>query len=246
MIQKIASLSQSIAKLSQQKEFNNALPVLLHILEKQSKNTYKVKIGNLITQTKSQKELIVGARYFANLQKSSVGTLLLSNLNAYPKSLEIFQDAPFKLSFENLKELFSSTDGFLKEWKEFLLDKFIHASDKNDFLFFGNMLLSLQKNVISLIVNQDRKDHILQIKKHEKHNLEFYALYPNLGSLNGVVYKTSDNTLGLNLNTSFENTQTLLKNNLKSLKIFDIMQINLQPNIEPLYAFESSLLDLRG
>ncbi|MCE3038918.1 hypothetical protein [Helicobacter anatolicus] len=246
MIQKIASLSQSISKLSHQKDFNNTLPVLLNVLEKQGKDLYKIKIGNLITQTKSQKDLIVGAQYFANLQKSSIGTLLLNQLTPYPKNLEILQDSPLKLSFQNLKEIFSKGEGFIGEWKEFLLNQFSDAPDKNSFLFFGNLLLSLQKNVISFNIYEDKKNYFLQLEKRQEESLGFYALYPNLGPLSGVVYKTLEKDIGLNLQASFESTKNLLKNHAKDLKLFHRVEISLQKHIEPLYQFTQNLLDLRG
>ncbi|MCE3037266.1 hypothetical protein LW135_05405 [Helicobacter sp. faydin-H20] len=246
MIQKITSLSQSISKLSHQKDFNNTLPVLLNVLEKQGKDLYKIKIGNLTTQTKSQKDLIVGAQYFANLQKSSIGTLLLNQLTPYPKNLEILQDSPLKLSFQNLKEIFSKGEDFIGEWKEFLLNQFSDAPDKNSFLFFGNLLLSLQKNVISFNIYEDKKNYFLQLEKRQEESLGFYALYPNLGPLSGVVYKTLEKDIGLNLQASFESTKNLLKNHTKDLKLFHRIEISLQKNIEPLYHFTQNLLDLRG
>ncbi|CBG40550.1 hypothetical protein [Helicobacter mustelae] len=243
MIQKIASLSQSIQKLSQHQEINNTLPVLIHVLQKQSKDLYQIKIGNLITQTKSQKELMIGAKYLATLQKNPTGTLILSHLWLYPKALESLQNAPLKFSINDLKELLKNPEKFHEEWKSFLVEKFAHAPSKQEFLFFGNMLLSLQKNITSLVIDQDGKNHILQIKKMPQQSLEFYALYPNLGAISGLVYK-SQGGVGLNLNVPFANVKNLLEKHLDTLHFFAQKQITLTPNIPPLFSFEDNLLDL--
>lgn len=248
MIEKISSLLQNISKSANTKEINNTLPILLHILKKEGKDTYFIKMGNLQTKTKSQKELIIGAKYLANVNKSSVGSILLSNLTPYPKILDDIKEAPLKLKHEELKNFLSKdAKDFTQEWKNFLLDHFVQASNKNDFLFFGNMLLSLQKEILTLIVSEENKDSLLQIKKNKTlSQLEFYALYPHLGDINGIVSLDADKNLTLKLEVKFESIKNLLEKNLSSLDLFSQVHIIKSENISPLFSFEDHLLNLKG
>lgn len=248
MISKIAALIQNFSNLSTTKEFNNALPVLLHILKKEGKELYTIKMGNIVTKTKSQKELIIGAKYFANVTKSSVDSILLRNLVLYPKTLENLKEAPLKLQYQELQTFLSKdAKNFFEEYKNLMLDYFANSHTKNEFLFFGNMLLSLQKEILSLVVNQNNKESFLQIKKNKQNNiLEFYALYPNLGNLNGMVYKLEDSGIGLKIQTEFESVKELLEYHCKELESFSQILITKTTNIEPLYLFEDHLLNLRA
>ncbi len=246
MISKIASLSQNITKIAQNKEFNNTLPTLLKILSKEGKDLYSIKLGNLAQQTKSLKELQVGARYFANISKSSVGTTLISNLTPYPEHLNNLESSPLRFKYNELKSLLESKD-FPKEYKDFLAQQFIHANNKNDFFFYGNMLLALQKNIYSFTIDENGRNKILQIKtKNNSNYLEFYALFPSLGNISGMVYYDKDKGMGLNLNTHFKSVKNLLERNLDSLHNFKLINICVQDNIPPLFILEEHLLNITG
>ena len=247
MIAKVSALMQNLAKTASAKEFNNALPVLLHILKKEGKDLYSIKMGNLTTQTKSQKELTIGAKYFANVARSSVGSILLSQLAPYPKALESLTNATLKMRHEELQNFLAKDAGnFLEEYKGFLLEHFANASNKNEFLFFGNMLLSLQKEVLTLVIQEGGRDSLLQTKRgKEPSELEFYALYPNLGSLSGVVYQ-KDGGVGLRIQTSFISVQKILQKHASALGYFSQVDILHTPNIEPFFLPQTHLLDLLG
>lgn len=246
MISKVASLSQNITKIAQNKEFNNTLPVLLKILSKEGGDLYSIKIGNLTQQTKSLKELQIGARYFANISKSSVGTTLISNLTPYPEHLSNLISSPLRFKHNELKALLESKD-FGKDYKDFLTQQFVQANNKNDFFFYGNMLLALQKNIYNFIVDENGRNKILQIKaKNTSSHLEFYALFPALGNISGMVYYDKDAQMGLNLNTHFKSVKSLLERNLDSLHGFKQINISVQENIPPLFTLEDHLLNITG
>lgn len=247
MIEKISSLLQNIAKTNHTKEINSTLPILLHILKKESKDTYLIKMGNLQTTTKSQKELSIGGKYLANVTKSSVGSILLSNLAPYPKLLDEIKNSPIKLTPQDLKDFLSKDyKHFLEEWKGFLLEHLTQAPTRESFLFFGNLLLSLQKEVLTLIMNEDKKENLLQIKKKKSNQqLEFYALYPHLGGINGLIYK-KDTDLMLRLEVTFDSIKSLLEKHITSLNLFSQVDIFKRESIEPLFGFENHLLDLRS
>ncbi|WP_104697066.1 MULTISPECIES: hypothetical protein [unclassified Helicobacter] len=247
MIEKISSLLQNISKISHTKEINNTLPILLQVLKKESKDIYLIKMGNMQTTTKSQKELLIGGKYLANVTKSSIGSILLSNLTPYPKLLDEIGNSPIKLTHHDLKKFLNKDYKiFLEEWKTFLLEHLSQAPTRENFLFLGNMLLSLQKEILTLIVNEDKKDNLLQIKKKKsRQELEFYALYPHLGSIDGLIYQKGQD-LGLRLIVTFDSVKNLLEKNISSLDSFSQIDIFKTETIEPLFNFKDHLLDLRS
>ena len=245
MIQKITSLTQNLNKIAHSKEFNNTLPILLKILKKEGKDLYSIKIGNITQQTKSLKELQVGARYFATISKSSTETTLISNLTPYPKGLNsLMESAPLRLKSNELKTILQD-DKTLNQWKDHLIQEFLTAQNKSGFLFYGNMLLGLQKNIFNFIVDENAHQKILQIKtKKNLPKLEFYALFPNLGGISGFVW-LEDQQLHLSLQTQFRSVQTLLQRNINQLKAFERIEIIYNDNLSPLFCFEDHLLNLK-
>lgn len=245
MISRITALTQNLTKISQNKDFNNTLPVLLKILNKESKDHYSIKIGNLTQQTKSLKELQIGARYFANISKSSVGTTLISNLTPYPEKFGDLDLSPLRFTHASLKKFFDKDK--LLEYKDFLTQQFLQAPNRNDFLFYGNTLLALQKNIYHFVVDENGQNKILQLKaKKGKQSLEFYALFPNLGSLSGLVYYDENQDLSLRLITHFHSVKRLLEKKIENLKGFHNVEILVQNDIPPLFVFDEHLLNIKG
>lgn len=223
--------------------FNATLPILLKVLEKQDKDLFLLQVGNRIIPTKSEQDLKINQPYFAIMQRNQLGDIVLKNLVPAPKILDALDDLP-ALEMKKLKEILSAKDNTpLKEYKEFLSEKLVHAKNSQEFLNTANMLLSLQSQVLSFVVENERKKAFLQIKA-KKQSVDFYALYPNLGEIGGVIY-LKEKEKQLFLKTSLQRTKEVLKEAQNTLLGFSFVEIVCEKT-PMLFAFEERLLDTIG
>ncbi|WRA22653.1 hypothetical protein KVK48_04180 [Helicobacter pylori] len=223
--------------------FNATLPILLKVLEKQDKDLFLLQVGNKIIPTKSEQELKINQPYFATMQRNQLGDIVLKNLVPAPKILDALDDLP-ALEMKKLKEILSAKDNTpLKEYKEFLSEKLIHAKNSQEFLNTANMLLSLQSQVLSFVVENERKKAFLQMKA-KKQSVDFYALYPNLGEIGGVIY-LKEKEKQLFLKTTLQRTKEVLKEAQNTLLGFSFVEIACEKT-PMLFAFEERLLDTLG
>ncbi|MGL2360665.1 hypothetical protein ACOWK0_03605 [Helicobacter pylori] len=223
--------------------FNAALPILLKVLEKQDKDLFLLQVGNRIIPTKSEQELKINQPYFATMQRNQLGDIVLKNLVPAPKILDALDDLP-AIEMKQIKEILSAKDNTpLKEYKEFLSEKLIHAKSSQEFLNTANMLLSLQSQVLSFVVENERKKAFLQMKA-KKQSVDFYALYPNLGEIGGVIY-LKEKEKQLFLKTTLQRTKEVLKEAQNTLLGFSFVEIACEKT-PMLFAFEERLLDTLG
>ncbi|WP_100978271.1 hypothetical protein [Helicobacter pylori] len=223
--------------------FNAALPILLKVLEKQDKDLFLLQVGNRIIPTKSEQELKINQPYFAIMQRDRLGDIVLKNLVPAPKILDALNDLP-TLEMKQIKEILSAKDNTpLKEYKEFLSEKLVHAKNSQEFLNTANMLLSLQSQVLSFVVENERKKAFLQMKA-KKQSVDFYALYPNLGEIGGVIY-LKEKEKQLFLKTTLQRTKEVLKEAQNTLLGFSFVEIVCEKT-PMLFAFEERLLDTIG
>ncbi|WP_120894850.1 hypothetical protein [Helicobacter pylori] len=223
--------------------FNAALPILLKVLEKQDKDLFLLQVGNRIIPTKSEQELKINQPYFATMQRNQLGDIVLKNLVPAPKILDALDDLP-TLEMKQIKEILSAKDNTpLKEYKEFLSEKLVHAKSSQEFLNTANMLLSLQSQVLSFVVENERKKAFLQVKA-KKQSVDFYALYPNLGEIGGVIY-LKEKEKQLFLKTTLQRTKEVLKEAQNTLLGFSSVEIVCEKT-PMLFAFEERLLDTIG
>ncbi len=223
--------------------FNATLPILLKVLEKQDKDLFLLQVGNKIIPTKSEQELKINQPYFAIMQRNQLGDIVLKNLVPAPKILDALDDLP-AIEMKKLKEILSAKDNTpLKEYKEFLSEKLIHAKNSQEFLNTANMLLSLQSQVLSFLVENERKKAFLQMKA-KKQSVDFYALYPNLGEIGGVIY-LKEKEKQLFLKTTLQRTKEVLKEAQNTLLGFSSVEIVCEKT-PMLFAFEEHLLDTLG
>ncbi|WQV86743.1 hypothetical protein KVM76_02775 [Helicobacter pylori] len=223
--------------------FNAALPILLKVLEKQDKDLFLLQVGNKIIPTKSEQELKINQPYFATMQRNQLGDIVLKNLVPAPKILDGLDDLP-AIEMHKLKEILSAKDNTpLKEYKEFLSEKLVHAKSSQEFLNTANMLLSLQSQVLSFVIENERKKAFLQMKA-KKQSVDFYALYPNLGEIGGVIY-LKEKEKQLFLKTTLQRTKEVLKEAQSTLLGFSFVEIACEKT-PMLFAFEERLLDTLG
>ncbi len=223
--------------------FNATLPILLKVLEKQDKDLFLLQVGNKIIPTKSEQELKINQPYFAIMQRNQLGDIVLKNLVPAPKILDALNDLP-AIEMNKIKEILSAKDNTpLKEYKEFLSEKLVHAKNSQEFLNTANMLLSLQSQVLSFVIENERKKAFLQIKA-KKQSVDFYALYPNLGEIGGVIY-LKEKEKQLFLKTTLQRTKEILKEAQNTLLGFSSVEIVCEKT-PMLFAFEERLLDTLG
>ncbi|MCQ2627183.1 hypothetical protein JT216_05715 [Helicobacter pylori] len=223
--------------------FNAALPILLKVLEKQDKDLFLLQVGNKIIPTRSEQELKINQPYFAIMQRDRLGDIVLKNLVPAPKILDALDDLP-TIEMHKLKEILSAKDNTpLKEYKEFLSEKLVHAKNSQEFLNTANMLLSLQSQVLSFVIENERKKAFLQMKA-KKQSVDFYALYPNLGEIGGVIY-LKEKEKQLFLKTTLQRTKEVLKEAQNTLLGFSFVEIVCEKT-PMLFAFEERLLDTLG
>ncbi|NHA78655.1 hypothetical protein EWZ64_04285 [Helicobacter pylori] len=223
--------------------FNATLPILLKVLEKQDKDLFLLQVGNKIIPTKSEQELKINQPYFATMQRNQLGDIVLKNLVPAPKILDALDDLP-TLEMNKIKEILSAKDNTpLKEYKEFLSEKLVHAKNSQEFLNTANMLLSLQSQVLSFVIENERKKAFLQMKA-KKQSVDFYALYPNLGEIGGVIY-LKEKEKQLFLKTTLQRTKEVLKEAQNTLLGFSFVEIVCEKT-PMLFAFEERLLDTIG
>ncbi len=223
--------------------FNATLPILLKVLEKQDKDLFLLQVGNKIIPTKSEQELKINQPYFAIMQRDRLGDIVLKNLVPAPKILDALDDLP-ALEMKQIKEILSAKDNTpLKEYKEFLSEKLVHAKNSQEFLNTANMLLSLQSQVLSFVIENERKKAFLQMKA-KKQSVDFYALYPNLGEIGGVIY-LKEKEKQLFLKTTLQRTKEVLKEAQNTLLGFSFVEIVCEKT-PMLFAFEERLLDTLG
>ncbi len=223
--------------------FNATLPILLKVLEKQDKDLFLLQVGNRIIPTKSEQDLKINQPYFATMQRNQLGDIVLKNLVPAPKILDALNDLP-TLEMKQIKEILSAKDNTpLKEYKEFLSEKLVHAKNSQEFLNIANMLLSLQSQVLSFVIENERKKAFLQMKA-KKQSVDFYALYPNLGEIGGVIY-LKEKEKQLFLKTTLQRTKEVLKEAQNTLLGFSCVEIVCEKT-PMLFAFEERLLDTLG
>ncbi|WP_120875089.1 hypothetical protein [Helicobacter pylori] len=223
--------------------FNATLPILLKVLEKQDKDLFLLQVGNRIIPTKSEQDLKINQPYFATMQRNQLGDIVLKNLVPAPKILDALDDLP-AIEMNKIKEILSAKDNTpLKEYKEFLSEKLVHAKNSQEFLNTANMLLSLQSQVLSFVVENERKKAFLQMKA-KKQSVDFYALYPNLGEIGGVIY-LKEKEKQLFLKTTLQRTKEVLKEAQNTLLGFSFVEIVCEKT-PMLFAFEERLLDTLG
>ncbi|GAA8269186.1 hypothetical protein HpNP113_07450 [Helicobacter pylori] len=223
--------------------FNATLPILLKVLEKQDKDLFLLQVGNRIIPTKSEQDLKINQPYFAIMQRNQLGDIVLKNLVPAPKILDALDDLS-ALKMKQIKEILSAKDSTpLKEYKELLIEKLVHAKSSQEFLNTANMLLSLQSQVLSFVVENERKKAFLQVKA-KKQSVDFYALYPNLGEIGGVIY-LKEKEKQLFLKTTLQRTKEVLKEAQNTLLGFSSVEIACEKT-PMLFAFEERLLDTLG
>jgi hypothetical protein len=228
-VSKLGKILKATNRLNMPTEFNASLPIKIEVKKQLSPIRYLLQLGHKELETKSYKNLEIGGKYLGEvLQKES--SINIKNLTKIPK---IFDDIP-----EDIKT-FMPEDS---KYKEEILKHLANSNTKADFLFYTNLLLAFQKNIKHLIINEDGKKSLHQIKK-EKKRVKFYSFFSNLGAISGEIFY--DDIYYLNLMVEFQNSIHIIKKHLKELKNFEVTIS--QDSSTPLFEIsEAGILNLKG
>ena len=203
-------------------EFNTSLPVKIEVKEKLNDIKYLIKMGKKEVITKSFVPLEKG-KYFA-MVKEIGNTLKISNLRPLPKIALLLE----KIKFKSNNEVIT---------KEHILTHLSNAQNKEEFLFFTNILIAMQQKKIYHLIINEKKKALLQYK-YSKNRLKFYAVFNNLGEIEGEIYNNN-----LDIYSPYKNTIELIK---KYCNLIDLDINVFLKDVKPLYEFNNSLLNLKA
>jgi len=244
---KIAKIESLLAKFNHV-EINANLPLEIKVAKKLSPLRYQLEIGSRTLDTRSHKELDIGAKYWGEVSTGKGGVINLNKLKQKPAFLD--PKFPFKLDVEDTLRMLANKEG-VKTLKETFL-KLASTSEKaEEFTFYTQLALHLDEGKITLPFVYENKPFFVQLqeekKPHENEELmessvKFYATFNNLGPINGYI-SLHDEQRHLELYTMYESTQRLLSSYIEELNFSG--HVSLRENIEPLYTLnEKQLLDV--
>ncbi|MDD3462860.1 MAG: hypothetical protein PHW07_04375 [Sulfurospirillaceae bacterium] len=238
-LNKVINSGSSSGNLQQ---FNANLPIGISVLKQIDPLRYKLLFGKREITTKSQKRLEVGGHYWGEFGEGKEGVLLISNLEKKP---DIFDDdAHFlDLEFELFEDIFKTKEQPIQLFKSFILSKMAESTtNQNAFMVCENILLSLNKSIISLPLLQDGRKTLFQFHI-DSQSVVFYMAFENLGPVEGIISFEND-IFKTTLAVKFEKTLFWMKKELKNLNIDS--SLSLKSKICPLYEIKKALLDVKG
>ena len=221
-ISKVGKVLKTLNRLNTPTEFNATLPVKIEIKKEINPITYLIKLGNRETETKSYIPLEVGKKYLAQI-KEFKNRIQITNLKELPKLMEILEKT-------NIPE------GFKHYNKKEILKHLSISKDKNEFMFFANLLLALEKEIYHLSIKENNKKSLMQYK-YTKNKVSFYSVFSNLGEIEGEIFSYKAVII-----SPYKNVIELIKHHKKEIEL-EIKTILKEP--KPLYEFKNSLLDLK-
>lgn len=247
MLRKITQIAKTLDTLSAKNlHFNARLPVTLHVLKKLNNYEYLVQIGTKTLQTTSHKPLVIGQKYWGQMNNDRFSNIVLSNITPQPKALAIVQIS--MLDSITLQETLASQKPFAA-LGEFVISQMQNTHSKEEFQYLGFVLLGLGQKVLNIsFEDKGKKPCLLQIKG-DKQILIFRAIMPTLGIIGGMIsfIDSLHPRLRLDIKTNFESTLWLLEQNLKSLGGFDEVSLRHDAKLKVLFEMqEDNLLNLRG
>jgi hypothetical protein len=221
-LSKIGKILKTINRFENIKEFNANLPVQIDIKKQLNPIKYLIKLGNREIQTKSYIPLKIGNKYLAEIKEGRY-SIKISNLKEYPKILNILK----KINF---------TKNFLAPEKKEIISHLANANNKNEFIFWMNILISFNQKIHHLIIN-DKKKALMQLK-YKKNTLKFYAVFEHLGEIEGFLFENS-----LKLFCEFDSTINLINLYKKELPF---LVETVKKEIKPIYDFSENLINLKA
>jgi hypothetical protein len=220
-LSKIGKVLKTLNRFEGIKEFNASLPVKIEVKKEINPIRFLIQLGNREIETKSYIPLQVGKKYLAQIKEGKY-SIHISNLKEYPKILDTLK----KINF---------TKEILTPDKKETMQHLANANNKNEFIFWMNILIAFNQKIYHLIIN-GKKKAIMQLK-YKKNTVKFYAVFENLGEIEGILYQKS-----LKLFCEFDSTISLI--NLYKNELPFIVEVN-KKEIDSLYEFSENLINLK-
>ena len=221
-ISDVGKILKALNKFEGIGEFNTSLPVKIEVKKAINPITYLINVGNkkdLITKSKVK---LTPGKYFASIKELD-GFIQIKDLKPLPKIAILLEKINFSFKEKNLD-------------KHTIMHHLANSTSKEEFLFFTNILLSMQKKIHHYIINE-RKKALLQYK-YSKNRLQFYAVFNNLGEIEGEIF----NNL-VKIYSPYKEVLNLIEENK------NLIDLNIQTflkNTKPLFEFNENLLNLKA
>jgi len=222
-ISEVGKLLKVLNKFEGIGEFNTKLPVKIEIKNQIDEFNYLINLGNkkdLITKSKIK---LLPGKYFANIKEFS-GNVQISNLKPLPKLALLLENLNIKFKDKALN-------------KDAVLNHLANSVSKNEFLFFTNVLLALQKKIHHFVITEKKK--ALMQYKFNKNKLQFYAVFNNLGEIEGEIFSNN-----LYIYSPYKNVLRLINENSNEINLY--VKTFLKKDIKPIYEFSENLLNLKA
>ncbi len=219
-ISEVGKILKTLNRFSYIGEFNENLPVKIEIKKQLDKFNYLIDLGNKKEIISKSTEKLNTGKYFA-VVKEKAGNIQITNLKKIPEIFDFLEKTDFK------EKHFS---------KEIILNHLAHSSNKTEFIFFMNMLMALHKKIYHYILKE--KKALLQYK-YQKNKIKFYALFNNLGEIEGEIYLKQ-----LKIYSPFENTLNLIREYSDTIQ-YEVITI-LKKEIKPLFEFRENLINIKA
>lgn len=240
-------------------KYGSNIPLTMEVLERLDPLNYLLQMNGKKAFSESEKLLEPGMKYWGEVTHKRGEKLVIKNLIKQPAFFKEVQDNAF-VDAKKVLEAFSSNSKapFEAKFKQEIINQMSACSDKDEFQFLNQLLLSMENNVISIPLNYEDKSALFQYKygmnkKKSKKNdelqsLDFYALFDTLGPMKGkIIYY--ENSVSLSLEVNLEASRKFLIQNMGLSDVIENMDISIKvikSEIQPLYSFtQNNLLDVK-
>jgi hypothetical protein len=236
-ISQIGKIMKATNRLNMPTEFNSTLPLTITVKKQLNPIRYILQLGKKEVEVKSYTKLEIGTNYKAQINQLN-NKIEIKNLSKIPT---IFNKIPKNLNY-TIDDLIKENLNDDKGYKHFLLNHLANSSSKNEFLFFTQLLLANNQQIKHLFINEKKKRALMQLK-YKKNRLKFYGFFEHLGAIGGEMFLAD--TIYLNLMVEFQNSLTLINQNIDELKgiVVNIKQEKIKPLFE---VSDNSLLNLKA
>lgn len=207
-------------------ELNASLPISLKVAEKIGYNRYILKFSNKSLNTRSAKQLNVGAEYWGEIGSNS-DNIIITGLYQKPN----FDFMALEDGLLLIERLVSEPD--MTWFYEYLKQNLITCSQKANFEIYANMLLALQNNIINIGFKYNENLGVFQYKK-QKNYTKIYLVFSNFAPL------LFDLEAG-----DFKKITTPFKKVAKTLNNSFECEIAIG-DVKPLWVKNDSLIDFKG
>lgn len=234
-------------------EVNALLQVGLEVLEKDRNGLYLIKMGRHTFTARSDRELEPGRGYWSDIRRTREGTLLLHRLHPKPALLQ--HKFPKFFDREFLRSLMKQKDP-AAAYKGEVLQHLAQAASKEQFQSLTQLLLSLHQGVVTIPVNAEGRQALLQMRQESKRerneafnqkSVEFYAGLNNIGPVEGEI-RQIESQRHLRLRLYYPRSVKMLEEAAADLQGFQGVDIALaERDIAPLWdGSTQTLLDIKG